>query len=415
VNPAALRIREAIASETRRRDAEVARQEQERRQEAQRQQEEARQRQEEARRKEEETRLREVQVTKILKKARKTTADEDALELLNEALTLIPGDPRVQTLLVERRTAIENRRVEEQRQAEERAATVLRPPAPAAMRSRATPSQAVLGVIALVVLLGGIALWWRLSSAPEQQPDIAAAPNSSTPVNLPVPPAPTSPDASLLNALPPSAPPAASPPARQPQTTPTPPVTSPPSRSGAPTPSVVPPPSSPPAQPAPPVQPPPVVAPAPVPAPVVEPPPAPPATAPPPVVPPVVAPPVPAPVPPPVRSQPVVDDRAAIEQMFRGYEGAWASLDADSLRRVQHLSTADVARVRASMNDARQFQVTVQIRDVKLENDGRHATVTAGVRRMMIPKRDAKPTDISTTSTFSLEKRGDAWVIVALR
>jgi ketosteroid isomerase-like protein len=110
-----------------------------------------------------------------------------------------------------------------------------------------------------------------------------------------------------------------------------------------------------------------------------------------------------------------VDDRAAIEELFRGYEGAWASLDADSLRRVQDLSAADVARVRASMNDARQFQVTVQIRDVKLDNDGRHATVTAGVRRMMIPKRDAKPTDISTTSTFTLEKRGDGWVIVALR
>jgi hypothetical protein len=67
------------------------------------------------------------------------------------------------------------------------------------------------------------------------------------------------------------------------------------------------------------------------------------------------------------------------------------------------------------MNDARQFQVTVQIRDVRLDNDGRHATVTAGVRRLMIPKRDARPTDISTTSTFTLEKRGDNWVIVTMR
>jgi hypothetical protein len=101
--------------------------------------------------------------------------------------------------------------------------------------------------------------------------------------------------------------------------------------------------------------------------------------------------------------------------MFRLYEGAWASLDPDALRRVQDLTNADVSRVRASMNDARQFQVTVQIQNIRLEPDGRHAVVTAGVRRVMMPKKDAKPTDISTNSTFTLEKRGDAWVIVTLR
>jgi hypothetical protein len=101
--------------------------------------------------------------------------------------------------------------------------------------------------------------------------------------------------------------------------------------------------------------------------------------------------------------------------MFRGYEAAWASLDADALHRVQDLTNADMGRVRASMNDARQFQVTVQIQSVRLDPDGRHAVATAAVRRVMVPKKEAKPTDILTNSTFTLEKRGDTWVIVTLR
>ena len=74
-----------------------------------------------------------------------------------------------------------------------------------------------------------------------------------------------------------------------------------------------------------------------------------------------------------------------------------------------------MARVRASIAAARQFQVSVQIQDVQLAADGRHAAVTANVRRVLIPKIAARTTDSSTKNTFTMEKRGDTWVIVTLK
>jgi ketosteroid isomerase-like protein len=130
-------------------------------------------------------------------------------------------------------------------------------------------------------------------------------------------------------------------------------------------------------------------------------------------------PPVPTPVPTvspsPNEIPPRIDERAAIEQTFRAYEGAWGSLDAEAVHRVQDFTGPDMARVRASMDAARQFQVSVQIQDVSLAADGRHATVTARVRRLLIPKSAARPADTTVTNTFTMEKRGDAWVIVTLK
>jgi hypothetical protein len=110
-----------------------------------------------------------------------------------------------------------------------------------------------------------------------------------------------------------------------------------------------------------------------------------------------------------------IDERAAIAQTIRAYEAAWASLDADALRRVQEFSAAEMATVRRSLDAAREFRVVVQIQDVRIEPDGRRASVTAQVRRTFIPKSAARPSDISGTNVFTMEKRGDAWVIVDLR
>ena len=82
---------------------------------------------------------------------------------------------------------------------------------------------------------------------------------------------------------------------------------------------------------------------------------------------------------------------------------------------MQDFTGPDMARVRASMDAARQFQVSVQIQDVSLAADGRHATVTARVRRVLIPKSAARPADTTVTNTFTMEKRGDTWVIVTLK
>ena len=113
-------IREDVDKEMRRLEAAAAQQEEARKAEALRQAEEARRRDEEARQREQEARQRGQQVTKILKKVPKVRDHEAARGLLNEALTLAPGDPRIQTLMRERSGALDNLRVEEQRRAEAR-------------------------------------------------------------------------------------------------------------------------------------------------------------------------------------------------------------------------------------------------------------------------------------------------------
>jgi hypothetical protein len=89
--------------------------------------EQKRREKEEARRREEEARRREAALTRILRRADEASAHAAALALLQEALTIAPDDPRVQTLVVRRtaaleqeRSAAEERRVDEQRRDEER-------------------------------------------------------------------------------------------------------------------------------------------------------------------------------------------------------------------------------------------------------------------------------------------------------
>ncbi len=91
-------------------DREMGRREEEarRREEAKRQEEEARQREAEARR------LERV-VAEKLAAASQVEAHEVALTLLNEVLTLVPGDPRVQTQIAQRTVAIERQQAEDRR------------------------------------------------------------------------------------------------------------------------------------------------------------------------------------------------------------------------------------------------------------------------------------------------------------
>lgn len=130
-----------------------------------------------------------------------------------------------------------------------------------------------------------------------------------------------------------------------------------------------------------------------------------------------IDPPSPLAVVPPARNDlpPRVDERVAIEQTLRAYEAAWASLDVEAVRRVQQFSGAELARVRGSLDAAREFHVSVQVQNVALAPDERHATVTARVSRLFTPKSGGKPVDNSTINTFTMEKRDNSWVIVTLR
>ena len=485
-NSVALKIRNDIEEETQRRDAEAARQEAARKEEVRRQAEEARRRDAEERQRELEARRLEQQVTKILKKVRKVPEHEAALGLLNEALTLAPGDPRVQTLLRERNAALENIRAEEQHRAEarEKAAseeaaqrererlareaqavrerqdrearerrereereararhaqeeeaaltaelearrqadaaatlvvaaphspqetalrgaaqeiageTILRAPRPAPRRANV----AYLGVAAGILITAAVGVMLFQGPTPtgpapggETPPSTAVAPPVQTPA--PTVPTPVLPVPRPVPTVPTPVPTGPTPVPTVPTPVPTVPTPVPTVPTPVPTP----------------------VPTAPTPGPTV---PTPVPTVPTPVPTPTPVPPVPTPVPTvspsPNETPPRIDERAAIEQTFRAYEGAWSSLDAEAVHRVQDFTGPDMARVRASMDAARQFQVSVQIQDVSLAADGRHATVTARVRRVLIPKSAARPADTTVTNTFTMEKRGDTWVIVTLK
>jgi len=110
------RVAEERAREDARRAAEIeaalARAEEARRAEAARQRDEQRQREEEARK-------RERELADLLNKAGATAAHDEALGLLDHALTLAPNDARVHTLVHERRSALERQRAEEERAREE--------------------------------------------------------------------------------------------------------------------------------------------------------------------------------------------------------------------------------------------------------------------------------------------------------
>jgi hypothetical protein len=95
---------------------EIARQ----KEEALKREREARRREEELRRQEEEARRRAIALDELLTKARGERAHDAALTLLQQAQTLAPDDARVETLIVQRRSALEAQRDEQRRQEEQR-------------------------------------------------------------------------------------------------------------------------------------------------------------------------------------------------------------------------------------------------------------------------------------------------------
>jgi len=78
-----------------------------------------RERQADIRRREEKAREHERALADLIARARSTSAHDAALDILDEALTLAPGDPHLQTLVHERRGALEQQRVAEERAREE--------------------------------------------------------------------------------------------------------------------------------------------------------------------------------------------------------------------------------------------------------------------------------------------------------
>jgi TonB family protein len=123
---------------------------------------------------------------------------------------------------------------------------------------------------------------------------------------------------------------------------------------------------------------------------------------------------------PPLRgATPIKPDPAAgpagVREALRRYEAAWESRDAAALARVQQLSGDEHARVRATMTGAVEYGMEIAVQSIQLEPDGRRATAVCSIARRFRPRIGGKAEQRTATNTLTLERRGDAWIIVGIR
>jgi ketosteroid isomerase-like protein len=106
---------------------------------------------------------------------------------------------------------------------------------------------------------------------------------------------------------------------------------------------------------------------------------------------------------------------AAIRDVLRRYKSAWEARDAAALARVQQLSGEEVARVRAAMAGTADYRMDIDVQSVRVEADGRRAIAVCAITRRFRPRIGGNSEERTATNTLALEKRGDGWIITAIR
>jgi eukaryotic-like serine/threonine-protein kinase len=120
---------------------------------------------------------------------------------------------------------------------------------------------------------------------------------------------------------------------------------------------------------------------------------------------------VPAPAPPPsARPAPTEADR--IRETIRLYETAQNTLDTDLYVRV--FPSVDRSRVEQAFSSFRSQSVGFEIRKIEMSPQGTSAQVFGFETRVAVPKA-GNDLRVTADRVLQLEKRGDAWVIVAVR
>jgi hypothetical protein len=107
-------------------------------------------------------------------------------------------------------------------------------------------------------------------------------------------------------------------------------------------------------------------------------------------------------------------DEQAVTRTIREYESAFMRRDADAVARVQVLSGQQLAELRKSMAGSRAYNVSVQINETRFSADRSQVTISATVNRQYVPLSGSAE-NRSVAQTFTLEKRGESWMIVSLR
>ncbi len=122
------------------------------------------------------------------------------------------------------------------------------------------------------------------------------------------------------------------------------------------------------------------------------------------------APPAAAPPPPPAR--PVSTEADRIRETIRLYETAQNTLNADLYVRV--FPSVDSSRIEQAFSSFRSQSVDFEIRKIEMGPQGTSAEVFGFETRVAVPKA-GNDLRVTADRVLQLEKRGDGWVIVAVR
>ncbi|HSS45118.1 MAG TPA: nuclear transport factor 2 family protein, partial [Thermoanaerobaculia bacterium] len=108
----------------------------------------------------------------------------------------------------------------------------------------------------------------------------------------------------------------------------------------------------------------------------------------------------------------VPSDQEKIRQVLREYERAQNTLDINLFARVYPALAGDARRsLENAWQGLKSQQLELEIRQIELNNS--HAVVRAYQRLVAVPRVGSEQRD-ERARVFTLEKRGDSWVIVSL-
>ena len=77
---------------------------------------------------------------------------------------------------------------------------------------------------------------------------------------------------------------------------------------------------------------------------------------------------------------------------------------------MQSLSSAQANAIKRAFADSLDYQVTIDKEDIRISPDGRKATVTSQVTRVITDKTSVRHS--SGLAIFEMEKRGGGWIIL---
>jgi hypothetical protein len=106
-------------------------------------------------------------------------------------------------------------------------------------------------------------------------------------------------------------------------------------------------------------------------------------------------------------------DELAVRRVLSMYAAAYSSRNIEALKRVQLLSSAQTDAIKSTFADALDYRLTIDKEDIGFSADGRKATVTSQLTRVVTRKSGVRQT--SHLAIFMMEKRSGSWIVLEVR